>query len=69
VAAPAGAFLADGIVQTLGLDAYRTALAGGPRMFFEAYDRAAAQKGRALIPLAKVIRDDLAAAPIPTPRS
>ena len=69
MAAPAGAFLADGIVQTLGLDAYRTALAGGPRMFFEAYDRAAAQKGRALIPLAKVIRDDLAAAPIPTPRS
>jgi hypothetical protein len=65
VAGPAGAFLADGIVQTLGLDAYRAALAAGPRAFFEAYDRAAAQKGRALIPLAKVIRDRLAAAPPP----
>jgi hypothetical protein len=65
VAGPAGAFLADGIVQTLGLDAYRAALYAGPRAFFEAYDRAAAQKGRALIPLAKVIRDRLAGAPPP----
>jgi hypothetical protein len=67
VSAPAGAFLADGIVQTLGVDAYRAALAAGPRAFFEAYERAAAQKGRALIPLAKVIRDRLAAPPAPTP--
>ena len=65
VGGPAGAFLADGIVQTLGVDAYRAALAGGPRAFFEAYDRAATQKGRALIPLARVIRESLAAPPPP----
>ncbi|HEY3203676.1 MAG TPA: hypothetical protein VGL03_08445 [Thermoanaerobaculia bacterium] len=63
VAGPAGAFLADGIIQTQGLDAYRTALSGGPRAFFEAYDRASQQKGRQLIPLAKVIHDRLAGAP------
>jgi len=63
IAGPAGAFLADGIIQVLGLDAYRAALAGGPRAFFEAYDRAASQKGRELIPLAKVFRERLAAAP------
>jgi hypothetical protein len=63
VAGPAGAFLADGIIQTLGLDAYRAALSGGPRAFFEAYDRASQQKGRALIPLGKAIRDRLAAVP------
>jgi hypothetical protein len=61
VAGPAGAFLADGIIQGLGLDAYRTALAGGPRAFFEAYDRAGEKKGRELIPLAKVFRTRLAA--------
>jgi hypothetical protein len=59
VAAPAGSFLADGIIQNLGLDAYRAALAAGPRAFFEAYDRAAQQKGKQLIPLSKVIRDTL----------
>lgn len=62
VAGPAGAFLADGTIQTLGLDAYRAALAGGPRAFFEAYDRAAGKKGRALIPLSKMFRERLAAA-------
>jgi hypothetical protein len=30
VAGPAGAFLADGIAQALGLEAYRAALSGGP---------------------------------------
>jgi len=65
VAGPAGAFLADGIIQTLGLNAYRAALAGGPRGFFEAYDRASHQKGRALIPLGKAIRERLAAAAAP----
>jgi hypothetical protein len=63
IAGPAGAFLADGIIQVLGLDAYRAALAGGPKAFFEAYDRAASQKGRGLIPLAKVFHDRLTAAP------
>ena len=53
VAAPAGAFLADGIIQTLGIEAYRAALAQGPRAFFEAYDKASQQKGRQLIPLAR----------------
>ncbi len=62
VAAPAGAFLADGIIQTLGLEAYRTALAAGPRAFFEAYEKAAQQRGKQLIPLSKTIRDTLAAA-------
>jgi hypothetical protein len=65
VAGPAGAFLADGIIQTLGLDAYRAALAGGPRGFFVAYERASQQKGRALIPLGKAIRERLAAAAAP----
>ena len=33
VAAPAGAFLADGIIQTFGVDAYRAALVGrAPRV-------------------------------------
>lgn len=63
VAGPAGAFLADGILQTLGLEAYRGALAAGPRGFFEAYARAAQSKGSGLIPLGKAIRDQLAAAP------
>jgi hypothetical protein len=65
VAGPAGGFLADGIIQALGLDAYRAALAGGPRAFFEAYDRASQPKGRGLIPLNKAIRERLAAAAAP----
>jgi hypothetical protein len=62
VAAPAGAFLADGIIQTLGVEAYRAALAAGPRAFFEAYEKAAQQRGKQLIPLSKTIRDTLAGA-------
>lgn len=63
VAGPAGAFLADGILQGLGLDAYREALAGGPRGFFAAYARAADKKGSGLMPLGKAIREQLAAPP------
>jgi hypothetical protein len=63
VAGPAGAFLADAIFQTLGIDAYRAALAGGPRAYFEAYDRAVDMRGRQLIPVAQVIRDRLAGVP------
>ena len=65
VAGPAGAFLADGIVQTFGVDAFRKALSEGPRAFFEAYDRAADQQGKALIPLSKAIQDRLAGPPQP----
>ncbi len=60
VAAPAGAFLADGIIQTLGVEAYRAALAAGPRAFFEAYEKAMQQRGKQLVPLSKTIRDTLA---------
>lgn len=58
VAGPAGAFLCDGIIQNSGLDAFRAALAGGPRAFFVAYDEAQ-QKSRDLIPLSPVIRERL----------
>jgi hypothetical protein len=56
VAGPAGAFLCDGIIQNSGLDAFRAALAGGPRAFFQAYE-VAQQKSRDLIPLSPVIRE------------
>jgi hypothetical protein len=65
VAAPAGTFLSDGILQVLGLEAYRAALAGGPRAFFEAYERASQGKGSGLGPLGKAIRAQLAAAAAP----
>ncbi len=63
VAGPSGAFLSDGIIQGLGLDAYREALAGGPRAFFVAYGEAADKKGSGLMPLGKAIRAQLAAPP------
>lgn len=59
IAGPAGAFLCDGIIQNLGVEAFRTALAGGPKAFFAAYD-AAQQKSRDLIPLSDPIRARLA---------
>ena len=62
VAAPAGAFLCDGIIQNQGLDAFRAALAAGPRALFVAYDRAQ-RKSRDLIPLSDVIRKRLAETP------
>jgi hypothetical protein len=65
LAGPAGAFLAGGVFESLGVDNYRTALAGGPRTFFEAYDRAVQKKVGALVPLSKAIRQQLAASATP----
>jgi hypothetical protein len=62
VAAPAGAFLCDGIIQNQGLAVFRQALAAGPRALFVAYDRAQ-RKSRDLIPLSDVIRKRLAETP------
>lgn len=62
IAAPAGAFLCDGIIQNLGLDAFRAALATGPRAFLVAYDQAQ-RKSRDLVPLSEVIRKRLAETP------
>ena len=67
-AGPAGAFLADGIIQTFGVDSFRTTLSQGPRAFFDAYDRAADQQGKALIPLSKAIQDRLAGVPPSAPQ-
>jgi hypothetical protein len=62
VAAPAGAFLCDGIIQNAGLDAFRAALAAGPKALFVAYDRVQ-RKSRDLVPLSDVIRKRLAETP------
>ena len=62
LAGPAGAFLCDGIIQALGLDAFRSALAAGPKAFFAAYDEAQ-QKSSDLVPLSPVIRERIAAKP------
>ncbi|HEV8231637.1 MAG TPA: hypothetical protein VGQ75_04765 [Thermoanaerobaculia bacterium] len=62
VGGPAGAFLCDGIIQNSGLDAFRGALASGPRALFAAYDQAQ-QKSRDLIPLSDAIRRRLSASP------
>ncbi len=62
VAAPAGAFLCDGIIQNLGLEAFRTALASGPKALFVAYDQAQ-KKSRDLIPLSDVVRKRLSGTP------
>ena len=59
IAAPAGMFMADGIRQAAGPDGLKAALSGGPRSFFEAYDRAS-QKSKELVPLPKLIREKLA---------
>lgn len=58
IAAPAGAFLCDGIIQNLGLDGFRAAIAAGPKALFVAYDRAQ-RKSRDLVPLSDVIRKRL----------
>ncbi|HKA36797.1 MAG TPA: DUF5700 domain-containing putative Zn-dependent protease [Thermoanaerobaculia bacterium] len=55
VAAPAGAFLADAVVQSSGLDALRAGLQKGPRGLFEAYDKVY-QSDKNLIPLGQAIR-------------
>lgn len=62
IAAPAGAFLCDGIIQNLGLDAFRAALAAGPKAFLAAYDQAQ-RKSRDLVPLSDAIRKRLAESP------
>ena len=56
-------FWPTGSSRRLGLDAYREALAGGPRAFFVAYGKAADKKGSGLMPLGKAIREQLAAPP------
>ena len=56
VAGPAGAFLADAVIQASGLDALRTALQKGPHGLFEAYEKAS-QADRNLIPLSHTIRE------------
>jgi hypothetical protein len=58
LAGPAGAFLADAIIQTSGLDALRAALQQGPKAFFQAYEKAC-QADKSLIPLTHVIRERL----------
>jgi hypothetical protein len=55
VAAPAGAFLADAVVQSAGLDGLRAGLQKGPRGLFEAYEKAY-QADKSLIPLGPAIR-------------
>ncbi|MGE5412764.1 MAG: hypothetical protein ACM3NW_01215 [Syntrophomonadaceae bacterium] len=65
LAGPSGAFLSDGIVESLGVDGFRSALSGGPRAFFEAYDRASQKKGSGLVPLSKAIRHQLSAGSAP----
>lgn len=61
-AGPAGAFLADGILQSSGIEGLRTALRNGPKAFFAAYI-AAAQKDRNLIPLSPAIEKQIQGAP------
>jgi hypothetical protein len=58
VAGPAGAFLADAIIQTSGLGALRESLQKGPKAFFQAYEKAC-QLDRSLVPLSHVIRERL----------
>jgi hypothetical protein len=68
IAGPGGAFLSDGIIQNLGLDAFRSALAAGPKAFFIAYDQAQ-EKSRDLIPLSQVIRNRLKSSKFQVPSS
>jgi hypothetical protein len=58
VAAPAGAFLADAVVQSAGLEALRAGLQKGPRGLFEAYEKAY-QSDKTLIPLGQAIRQKI----------
>ena len=46
VAAPAGAYMEDGIMQVFGIDGLRSALAAGPLEFFQEYERATQQRSR-----------------------
>jgi len=56
VAGPAGAFLADAVVQHAGLEGLRAGLQKGPKGLYQAYDRAC-QADKNLIPLAHAIRE------------
>jgi hypothetical protein len=58
VAAPEGAFIADAVAQHAGVEGLRSALAQGPRALFEAYDQAS-QVDKELVPLSKVIRQQI----------
>jgi putative zinc-dependent peptidase DUF5700 len=67
VAAPAGMFMADAIRQVAGVEGLKVALSGGPRFFFESYDRAV-QKNKELPPVPKLIHDKLATVAKPAPK-
>ena len=58
---PAGAFMADGIVQAFGIESLRAALRDGPIAFFTAYERAS--RARDLPPLAKPLQERISAPP------
>jgi len=60
VAAPAGAYMEDGIIQVLGLEDLRKAQQEGPLAFFRAYDRATRQL-KDLPPLSKVLLQKISA--------
>lgn len=61
IAGPAGAYMADGIVQISGVDGLRRTLAQGPVAFFQAYEAAGA-KLKELPPFSKPVVDRIAAA-------
>ena len=61
VAAPAGAYIADGILENFGIDALRAALASGPLALFTEYEHAT-KSNRDLPPLAKALADRITTA-------
>ena len=61
VAGPAGAYMADGIVQASGVDGLRKTLSRGPLAFFQAYE-AAGRQLKELPPFSKAVADRIAAA-------
>jgi len=66
VAGPAGAYMADGIVQASGVDGLRQTLSRGPIAFFQAYEAAGRQR-KELPPFSKVLTDRIAAAAAASP--
>lgn len=58
VAGPDGAFLADAVAQSAGIEGLRAAMAGGPRAFFLAYERAT-QTNKDLVALSKAVRQQI----------
>jgi hypothetical protein len=67
VAAPEGAFVTDIVAQSAGVEGLRAALAQGPRALFEAYDRAT-EANKDLVPLSKVIRQQIGVSRRPPPK-